>query len=78
MKKQSIRKSLHKFIDTIEDPHYLKVIHDLVSLKAGENIPLITEHEKAILDERIKRHQNGESKSYSWEEVKKGLRSKKK
>jgi Putative addiction module component len=78
MNKQSIRKNLHKYIDTIEDSNYLKVIHDLVSLKAEESSFELSAKEKAILDDRMEKHLSGESKSYTWEEVKKSLTSKKK
>jgi hypothetical protein len=78
MNKQSIKKNLHKYIDTIEDSNYLKVIHDLVSLKAEESSFDLSEKEKAVLDERMKKHISGESRNYTWEEVKRSMTVRKK
>ena len=73
-----------KYTLTIENPD--KHTRALINLiKATENVNLqeevevfqLSKEHKAILDERKAKHLSGESKSYSWSEVKRRARASK-
>lgn len=68
-----IRKKIHEFIDQA-DEKMLRVFNELISSEnySEPNIPQSFYEE---LDKRRERHLNGESKSYSWEEVKNQARA---
>ena len=42
-----------------------------------KNLPTLTKEQLRFLDEERKKHLNGESKSYNWEEVKEMIRKRK-
>ena len=64
---------------TVNDIQYqalLNFLKTLDSAKVEENdVFNLSETQRAILDERKTKHLNGESKSISWEEVKRRARS---
>jgi putative addiction module component (TIGR02574 family) len=75
MTKTTLKKHLHEAIDQIEDNSFLEAVYKIISTKVDEQEDLkLSNEQKRLLDERRKKHQKGESKSYSWEEVKKKAR----
>jgi len=62
------------------DKHTLALLN---LIKATKNVGLkeqkedfsLSDTQKEIIDQRIEKHNSGESKSFSWEEVKKKARS---
>lgn len=74
--KLKIRENLHKIIDQVEDEKILKAVYVLLEKEIVNNIDYeLTVEQQAELDRRIAKHESGESKSYSWEEVKQKIRS---
>lgn len=72
MTKTVLKNHLYKAIEQIEDDSFLEAVYKIISTKIEEEEELkLSDEQKRILDERRKRHLNGESKSYSWAEVKK-------
>lgn len=65
-----IRKKIHEFIDRA-DERVLCIFNEIITTEEADeidhNIPKSFYEE---LDKRRERHINGESKSYTWEEVK--------
>ena len=75
MTTSTIRKNLHKYVDSVDDS-FARVMHAMVQEYLSsfqEDFTLTTAQEKE-LEKRIQRHKNGESKSYSWNEVKNSLK----
>ena len=69
-----IRKKLTQAINEIEDTDFLRALHTIVnSKKEEEAIYQLSSPQKKELDKRKEKHLKGESKSYSWAEVKKSL-----
>ena len=71
--KIDIRKKIHTFIDNA-DERILKIISEIISIEGfdvGQKIPDSFYEE---LDRRKEIHLKGESKSYSWSEVKERAR----
>jgi hypothetical protein len=69
-----IKKKLTKAIGEIDDPAFLMALQTIVnSKKEEEEIQQLSSMQKKELDERKFRHKKGQSKSYSWAEVKKSL-----
>lgn len=73
-----LKKKLTKAIDNIEDADFLKALHTIVSSKTEETAFGLSATQKKELDRRMADHKAGRSKSYSWDEVKKSLLSRKK
>jgi len=74
--KQKIRENLHKIIDQVEDEKILEAVYTILE----KEVKVVTDFElsdeqKSELDRRVKRHKNGETKSYSWEDAKQKVRS---
>jgi len=69
-----IRKRIHEFIDQA-DEKMLRVFTELISFKNTEEEPNIPQSFYEELDMRRERHLKGESKSYTWEEVKNQARA---
>lgn len=73
---------------TLSDSEFDKFMTLLKSFKSAKNVQAkqveaddngfgLTDEHKKILDQRMARHRSGESKSYTWEEVKANARSSK-
>ena len=60
-----------KFMDSLKS---FKSANILKSKHVDSDIFGLTDEHQNIIEERIARHLNGESKSYSWEEVKANAR----
>lgn len=69
-----IKKKLAKAINEIDDPDFLEALHTIVNSKKDEESAYqLSTAQKKELDSRQTRHKSGQSKSYSWAEVKKSL-----
>lgn len=60
-----IREELHQLINQA-DERILMLIYDMMK---ADREGLLTVEQQKDLDQRIARHKNGESKSYSWSEA---------
>jgi hypothetical protein len=75
MTKTVLKKNLHEAIEQIEDDSFLEAVYKIISTKVEEEEEFkLSDEQKRLLEERKKKHQKGESKSYSWAEVKKKAR----
>ena len=54
------------------DESYLKKLDEFISMSQNASF-VLSDDQKAELDKRRERHLSGESKSYSWQEVKQNL-----
>lgn len=69
-----IKKKLTKAINEIDDPGFLEALHIIVNSKKDEELAYqLSAGQKKELDTRKARHKSGQSKSYTWTEVKKSL-----
>ena len=69
-----IKKKLAKAISEIDDSDFLQALHTIVSSKKEEDaIYRLSPAQKKELDKRQASHKSGQSKSYSWTQVKKSL-----
>lgn len=69
-----IKKKITQAISEIDDSDFLQALHTIVSSKKEENaIYQLPPAQKRELDKRQANHKSGQSKSYSWAEVKKSL-----
>ena len=62
-----IKKRIHEFIDH-SDERILRIFNSIITTEEVE--PTVPEFFYQELDKRRERHLKGESKSYTWEEVK--------
>ena len=70
-----IRKRIHEFID-IADDRILRIINGIIDVEEQEdNYPAVPDWFYEELDKRKEKHLNGQSKSYTWEEVKENVKS---
>ncbi|MCD0454689.1 addiction module protein [Chryseobacterium scophthalmum] len=70
-----IRKRIHEFID-IADKRILRIINGIIDAEEQEdNYPTIPDWHYDKLNERREKYITGESKSYTWEEVKEKAKS---
>lgn len=60
-----IREELHEFIDQADE----RILALIYGMMKADNENLLSEEEQKDLDKRITKHKNGESKSYTWSEV---------
>ena len=67
MSTMTIRKELQEYLNNA-DERFLNLVYGM--MQADKFSGLLSEAEREELDKRITRHNKGESKSYSWEEVK--------
>ncbi|MFC0428554.1 addiction module protein [Chryseobacterium scophthalmum] len=70
-----IRKRIHEFID-IADERILRIINGIIDAEEeviSESNPTVPEWFYDELDKRREKHLKGETKSFSWEEVKERL-----
>ena len=75
MTTSAIRKNLHKYVDTVDDS-FARVMHAMVQeyLSSFKGDITLTPAQERELDRRIERHRKGESKSFTWTEVKNSLK----
>ena len=74
----SIKKEIHKAVDSIDDGTFLKAVYTILWKKIKADPFELTPTHKAMLDSREQKHSNGESKSYTWNETKKIIRTRNK
>lgn len=55
------------------DADLLAKIEAMLEQESAENTSVLTDAQKSELDLRREKHLNGESKSYSWQEIKQAL-----
>ncbi|MHA7059834.1 hypothetical protein ACWGOQ_0021580 [Aquimarina sp. M1] len=67
-----LRDLISQYVNTA-DERLLKIVKAVMESYREDELTLIEEHYK-ILDERRERHLKGESKSFTWEEVKQNAR----
>jgi hypothetical protein len=68
-----IRKRIHEFID-IADERILRIINGIIDVEEQEdNYPAVPDWYYEKLEIEREKHLKGETKSYSWEEVKQRL-----
>lgn len=63
-----LREELHQYINQADD-RFIQLVYAMVQADKQEQ-ELLTQAEKEELARRMKQHKNGQSKSYTWEEVK--------
>ncbi len=68
-KRDYIHNHLYKLMDEDVDELFNKVKN------AIENDELLTEAQKNELEKRVNKHKNGHSKSYTWAEIKKKIKT---
>ncbi|WP_157494003.1 addiction module protein [Fulvivirga imtechensis] len=66
-----LRKELQDYISKA-DERFIQLVYGMMQADKSSGL-LLSEAEREELDKRIARHKKGESKSYSWDEVKKRL-----
>ena len=66
-KRDFIHSNLHLLNDADIDEMY-KIVQSIIKVE-----PKLSEVQEKELEYRTQRHKNGESKSYTWEEVKRNL-----
>jgi putative addiction module component (TIGR02574 family) len=64
----TIRKELQEYLNNA-DERFIQLVYGMMQADKSNDF-LLSETERKELDKRIARHKTGESKSYSWEEVK--------
>lgn len=71
------REHLHNYINHIDD-RFLNALYAMIQSYLGVTPTeyKLTDKQKAELDRRIEHHRKGESKSYSWDDVKQRVHSK--
>ena len=70
----AIRKNLHKYVDSIDDS-FARVMHAMVQeyISSYQCNTALTANQEKELSKRIQRHKKGESKSFTWQEVRDSL-----
>ena len=64
-----LKKNIHRFVDQA-DERILRIINAIIEAETQEGHPAVPQWFYEELDKRRERHQKGESKSSTWEEVK--------
>ncbi|WKK80436.2 addiction module protein [Marivirga arenosa] len=64
----TLRKELQEYLNNA-DERFIQLVYGMMQADKSNDF-LLSESERKKLDKRIARHKKGESKSYSWEEVK--------
>ena len=78
MSEAEIKKNLHIAIEEINDEAFLQAVYTIVSSKVEESKEYeLTPEQLRILEDRRAKHLSGESKSYTWDEVKERIRNRK-
>jgi hypothetical protein len=74
MSSAEIKEYLHKQIEVLDD-RLLKAVYAMLQSYSKENNDLkLSSGQKKELEKRRQRHLSGESKSYTWKEVKDRIR----
>ena len=74
MSSAEIKEYLHKQIEVLDD-RFLKAIYAMLQSYSKENADQkLSSVQKKELEKRRQRHLSGESKSYTWQEVKDRIR----
>lgn len=73
MNTTKIKEELHQYINQADD-RFLQLVYAMVQADKKEEQELLSQEEKEELERRMERHRTGQSKSYTWEEVKARLR----
>lgn len=60
-----IREELHEFINQADE----RILSLIYGMMKADHENILTDDEQRDLDKRIANHKNGESKSYTWPEV---------
>lgn len=72
MNTTKIKEELYQYINQADD-RFIQLVYAMVQADKKEQ-ELLSQEEKEELERRIERHKNGQSKSYTWEEVKARIR----
>ena len=72
----TLKKSIHKYVDKINDEEYLSGLHTLLINKAKEDEQPYSSELIAMLEEREARYKRGETTLLDWEDVRDRLRKK--
>ena len=67
---------IHKELDSVEDPTFIEAIKNMLKYRkkvVQREVTLNEEHYR-LLDKRRAAHLNGESESFTWEQVKENAR----
>ena len=67
----NLKKQITERISEIDDTEFLKAVFTIVTTKADETDWELTTDMKKDLEQRKIKHKEGNSKSYTWESVKK-------
>lgn len=78
MNKNSIKKELHQAIDSIRDDETLKAFHTILVEKLAHYDYDLSADQQAEVKKRIAKHKAGLTKSYTWSQVKRLVKSGKK
>ena len=66
-----LKKKINRAISEIDDSDFLNALHTIISSKKEENtLYQLSSTQKKELEKRMDRHLKGQSKSFSWKEVK--------
>jgi putative addiction module component (TIGR02574 family) len=68
MNTTKIKEELYEYINQADD-RFIQLIYAMVQADKKE-LGLLDQDEKDELDRRVERHKSGQSKPYTWEEVK--------
>ncbi|MEM6526382.1 MAG: addiction module protein [Bacteroidota bacterium] len=66
-----IREEVQEYLNKA-DERFINLVYGMI--QADKSGPLLSATEREELDRRIARHKSGESKSYTWDEVKSSLK----
>ncbi len=71
----TLKKELIKAIDNISDAGFLQAVYTIVNEKSREEEYDLSPEQWAEIERRRKNYISGKSKTYTWEETKKMMRS---
>ncbi len=71
----TLRKELHKAIDSIEDSKFLEAVYTIINEKTQEEEYGLSSDQWKEIDYRVTLHNAGKSKSYTVEETMKHVKS---
>ena len=71
----TLKKEQIKAIDNISDAGFLQAVYIIVNEKSREEEYALSPEQWAEIERRRKNYKNGKSKTYTWEETKKMMRS---
>ncbi len=71
----SIKKELIKAIDSIYDANFLQAVYTIVNEKSREDEYELSAEQWSEIENRRKDYKGGKSKTYTWEETKKMMRT---